>query len=369
MPTGGRSSQHQWNEAASCLSFEIAASRMKSDGDMHSAQIFKRAAHLAISSLQRWTRPDGAWQIVKNWISPQQRHGYEKYSYFSQYNLLPAAILATAYTFADDSILEGWSIAETGGFVLKVDELNKVFANIGGNYLQVELFPDAPTNDALGLSRMHSLGMDAMVTGSSGAPSTAFGPVWEAYTGTSTHPLWESLATFSLSRLARKGELYDVKAESNKVSFSVKYHLKAAAVSAVHESYILTSSVGKSKGTVKVTVTLSPRIGVRIMQVGVIFPALTFDGRRHAEVDLSHRNRICHQIVNMSDTEERQLATCRQVRLDTLCGGNFLLSVLNSTVPTRNGLVSLIKAHTSTDGKACSLVYTFESCTQCASRP
>jgi len=70
IPTGGRSSQHQWNEAVSALAWEIAASEAKERGDDAQACVFKRAAHLAAESVARWQRVDGPFKgslsIIKN---------------------------------------------------------------------------------------------------------------------------------------------------------------------------------------------------------------------------------------------------------------------------------------------------------------
>lgn len=126
LPTGGRSSQHQWNEAVSCVTYELWASLLSSNGDADGAGVFKRAAGLSLKSLQRWKRPTGEWTILKNRYDPAVRHGYESYSYYAQYNLLPASMLATAIKFANEDIEERFSFAETGGFVFQPDQFHKV---------------------------------------------------------------------------------------------------------------------------------------------------------------------------------------------------------------------------------------------------
>lgn len=65
LPNGGRSAQHQWNEAQQCVMFEIWAKKLKNASDS-SASAFKRAAHLSLMSLTRWIRPSGEFWIVKN---------------------------------------------------------------------------------------------------------------------------------------------------------------------------------------------------------------------------------------------------------------------------------------------------------------
>src|SRR3712207_9480052 len=104
------------------------------------AGVYKRAAHLALASMQRWVRPSGEMQIVKNWVDPAKRHAYEPYSFHSQYNLLPMSMLATAYEYAasTEKVDERPSPADIGGFVLDIPELHKVFANAGGTYVEID---------------------------------------------------------------------------------------------------------------------------------------------------------------------------------------------------------------------------------------
>ena len=104
--SGGRSAFHNWNEAETAVVCEINANYWSQIRRPDVAGAFKRAAHLAFQSMQRWQRPSGELWIVKNRADPKARLGYETYSYNSQYNLLPMAMLAIAYIHADDSIAE-----------------------------------------------------------------------------------------------------------------------------------------------------------------------------------------------------------------------------------------------------------------------
>eukprot|EP00043_Microstomoeca_roanoka_P000465 m.27809 g.27809 ORF g.27809 m.27809 type:complete len:831 (-) comp10335_c0_seq2:88-2580(-) len=170
LPTGGRSSQHQWNEAVSCVTYEYWASKYYNEGNYTAAGVFKRAAALSLKSLMRWKRPTGEWFIVKNKFDPELRHGYESYSYYSQYNLLPASMLATAYLFADDAVQEIASFAETGGFTFQPANFHKVISNVGGMYVETELYADAPPHDSTGLTRIHHRAADPLITITAGAP-------------------------------------------------------------------------------------------------------------------------------------------------------------------------------------------------------
>lgn len=82
IPTGGRSSQHSWNEAAASAVYEIQAGRYAAAGDTQAACMFKRAAHLSLGSVKRWQNPAGDLQIVKNHFPPVDRWGYEVYSFY-----------------------------------------------------------------------------------------------------------------------------------------------------------------------------------------------------------------------------------------------------------------------------------------------
>eukprot|EP00049_Salpingoeca_infusionum_P011698 m.204129 g.204129 ORF g.204129 m.204129 type:complete len:838 (+) comp15006_c0_seq5:63-2576(+) len=175
LPTGGRSSQHQWNEAVSCVTYEFWASRLSMQGDKQGAGVFKRAATLSLRSLKRWKRRTGEWFILKNRFSPDQRYGYETYSYYSQYNLLPASMLATAHKYCRDSIVQLQSFAEVGGFLFSPEGFHKVIANADGMYVETELFPDAPPHDSAGLARVHTRGTDPLITLTASAPQQCEG--------------------------------------------------------------------------------------------------------------------------------------------------------------------------------------------------
>lgn len=72
-------------------------------------------------------------------MDPTARHGYEEYSFHSQYNLLAASMLATAWSVCDESIPESQAPAEIGGFVFQLPtHHHKIFANCSGLYLEIE---------------------------------------------------------------------------------------------------------------------------------------------------------------------------------------------------------------------------------------
>lgn len=175
LPAGGRSAHHQWNEAEQCVTYEIYAKNAKADGDPLLASTFKRAAHLALSSIRRWIRPSGEMWIVKNRMEPPTQHGFEGYSSHSQYNLLPMAMLAIAYEHAGatEDVAEGVCPAEIGGFVIEIQPVfNKVFANAGGEYVELDTRADHHYNPT-GLLRVHSAGVEPALGPSDGLTSGA----------------------------------------------------------------------------------------------------------------------------------------------------------------------------------------------------
>ena len=156
-PVGGRSNQHQFAEATLAAVAELYAVRARDAGDATGACQLKRAAALYHSSVRRWLRADGAVQITKNWfLNSSQRFGYMGYSFFSNYNLLPASWLALAYEFADESIPECASLADIGGVAFSLDSPNmrKVYGSVAGTYLELQTGAD-PMFDASGLNRFH----------------------------------------------------------------------------------------------------------------------------------------------------------------------------------------------------------------------
>ncbi|MGB7157033.1 MAG: hypothetical protein WBD40_03135 [Tepidisphaeraceae bacterium] len=249
LPTGGRSAHHQWNEAEQCVTYEIYAARALADGDKEMAGVFKRAAHLALASMQRWQRPSGEMWIVKNRADPKDLHGYESYSSHSQYNLLPMAMLAIAYDHAakTEDIAEQITPAEVGGFVLEIGKpFNKVIANAGGMYIELDVAAD-PAHNPTGLLRVHRKGFNPQLGPSEGLISTktetypdvprttaAIGAAWKDVNGE-----WKRLAQFPAGAIT-SASVVDVRAQPDRVSFSVVYQGNFSGPGRVAEHYVIT---------------------------------------------------------------------------------------------------------------------------------
>ncbi len=263
-PTGGRSAEHQWNEAMQCMTYEIWARRKQREGDAAGARMFKRAAHLALESIRRWERPSGELWIVKNRFDPAARHGFQSYSTHSQYNLLAASMMCAAWLFADEDISEGVCPAETGGFAFELPEFHKVFANAGGLYVELDTAA-APEYNSTGLIRVQKTGVDPLVgpTDSSAINDgpAAVGIAWRE------GDRWQSLAGLGGKQIERT-EFSTEQNSAGHVRFQVRYLLGRPGISAVVERYDLTPE----------GVEVAAEVDGNADEVKVQFPALAFDG-------------------------------------------------------------------------------------------
>ena len=313
-PLGGRSAEHAWNDALACATFEVWARRSKAKGDMVAASAFKRAAHLAARSVGRWVRPSGELWIVKNHFDPAMRRGFEPYSSHSQFNLLAASYLAIAASASDESIAEGASPADVGGFAVELPALHKVFANAGGSYVEIDTGAD-PDYDSTGLMRVHRADMDGAIGPGGNAPAksvplAAGGIAWPDGKGG-----WEWLAQFPHGKV--KATTAVAGATAAKVDFSVRYELAGAAISAVTESYSLTPDA------VTVTVRLE---GGAVDRWRLAFPAFAGDGGERAGTGASNEGLIVRtassaQALRIIAPDKTQLL--RTGRIVAMRGGDY----------------------------------------------
>ncbi len=316
LPAGGRSAQHQWNEAQQSVTYEIWATRKQREGDTVAAQAHKRAAHLALQSIRRWIRPSGELWIVKNRFDPAARHGYERYSFHSQYNLLAASMLASAWLFSDDAIAEGPSPAEVGGFVMQLPEFHKVIANASGLYLELDTAAD-PEYNSTGLIRVHRTGVEALVGPTDGSAikdgPLAVGIAWRE------GEQWQSLAGLGQGEV-REARLTVQDATPQSVRFSVRYELNRPTVKAVVEHYELTPT----------QVRVTTEVEGEVEQIQVRFPALAFDGQRASRILVDGARAIV------------QLGHSRQV-FAVESPGAVKLRRASGWIPCRNGYLEAIE--------------------------
>lgn len=277
--TGGRSSNHQWNEAEIAVIAECNAARWNAAGDKVLAGMFKRMAHLSLKSMKRWQRPSGELWVVKNFADPADRHGYESYSFHSQYNLLAVSILAIAHERADDSIVEQPIPSEYGQYVVDLrDPFHKIVAAAAGQYVVVDTAADRNFN-ANGLQRLHDWRVDLSPLSDSAAGNRSFGPTtapklalspgiqWRA---TETAP-WQSLASESVESC----ELQGSSTTPGTAQFVLKYKLRSSAGS-IEQRYRIDDA------GVECTETATP--GGTWNSMRFAFPAMVSDGRDQTSV-------------------------------------------------------------------------------------
>jgi hypothetical protein len=272
LPTGGRSAQHQWNEAQQCVTYEIWAKRSRRAGDDVSAKAFKRSAHLALQSIKKWVRPSGELWIVKNRFDPAVRHGFQSYSSHSQYNLLAASMLSTAWLFADDSIGEGACPAELGGFAFELPAFHKIFANAGGLYLEIDTAAD-PSYNSTGLIRVHKAGVESLIGPSDSTAvnqdALAVGIAWREGEN------WKSLASLGSGQI-KPVKFQLLEATPEVVKFSVRYEVGSVAARSVLERYEVTPE----------QVSVSTEVQGSTPGLQIRFPAFVFDGETVSEITI-----------------------------------------------------------------------------------
>ncbi|HBK41710.1 hypothetical protein [Proteiniphilum sp. UBA1028] len=299
VPTGGRSAQHLWNEAAAAVTYEIYATQYARRGMMKEAGAFKRAAHLSIKSISRWKRPDGSGFIVKNRFPIEVMHGYESYSAQSQYNLLACWLMSVAYLYADDSIEELPAPTDVGGYVIALqDKFHKVFANADGNYIEYDYSAD-PRYNATGLIRIHLKGSNPQLGPSDGIPHVwdnkkkqdlggelyAVGPAWfdkegkehrlAEYTNTSYPD--SSLYTAYKGQLQPRIEVNAVKQKPDEVAFEITYSGEFDGVTQIKQQLTINNS----------GITIKDQLKGDIQKARAYYPMLVFDGEEKTIITTS----------------------------------------------------------------------------------
>lgn len=274
LPAGGRSSHHQWNEAAQCVTFEMFSKLAEEERDVTTAGVFKRAARMSLASLTNWVRPEGDLWIVKNRVSPEKRHGYDPYSFHSQYNLLPLAILSIAYEYAlsTGKIEEQATPSEVGGFVIDIRrDFHKIVANAGGTYVEIDT-GGLPEHDPTGLIRIHFSGGCGQIGPSGGIVSAVAGATAAIGVGwKDADEKWRRLAEFQKGAIER-ADLEVLSETPEEVSFRVTYRGDLKGVEAVVESYRI----------VEGRVSVSWEVSAACRPLRVVWPVLVSDGAKEA---------------------------------------------------------------------------------------
>ncbi len=169
LPTRGRSSQHQWNEATAALIFTTQAVQEMERGEMKLAGAFRQAADLAWEAIERWQTDAGDLHIVRNYYPPDQRHGYEVYTNHTCYNLWTSAALAYAIHYGEglNSIAAYPIPAQCSSYTLETDGwFQTVFSSVPHQQLVWHTALNDPYNIP-GLSRIHRTGLPGLIGPSS----------------------------------------------------------------------------------------------------------------------------------------------------------------------------------------------------------
>ncbi len=323
LPCGGRSAHHQWNEAQQAVTFESMAGRYLRRGELRTAGAFKHAAHQSVRAIGRWVLGSGELWIVKNRMEPGLRHGYESYSFHSQYNLLAAAMLAMASRRAGEAGIGAQpSPADVGGFAFALEPpFHKVFANARGLYVEIDTAADLHYNPT-GILRIHhpAVPPETLSDGVSAAAayqlpakparSLALGPAWRDQSGD-----WHALADHGREDLDPT-EFRLVSASTQKVEFRLTYHgrLRGGAT-AIAEHVVVTPE----------RVEIDHRVDGAVQAIRQCWPMLATDGRRASTITVAER----------SASVEREGSG---FTFETLTDG-AVVSRLGVSEPCRNGLM------------------------------
>jgi hypothetical protein len=281
LPCGGRSAHHQWNEAEQAVTFETFARRYRQQGNLRAARIFTRAARLSLRSIARWVRPSGELWIVKNRLDPALRHGYEYYSFHSQYNLLTAAMLALAWLRASDGADEQACPADTGGYAFALQPaFHKVFAAASGYYVEIDTGADLHYNPTGILRIQHGrLPPETISDGVTpqcdytvpSRPSRAFavGPQWQ-----DARSEWHALASHGAGDL-EPTDVRVVRASRQDVEVLLEYRGRLRGGATAVRERIAVSALG---------VRVEHAVEGNVSAVRQTVPVLVDDGRTQSQI-------------------------------------------------------------------------------------
>lgn len=290
MPAGFRSGQHIWNEAELAALFEARAAELAKAGKPDEASAFKRGARLALRSISHWLRPDGSGYIVKNRFPTKARHGYEPYSTHVNYNALAISILASAWEWADDAIVEKPAPPDVGGYAFAIPSFHKIIACAGGTYVVYSTSGDQRYNGT-GLVRIHLPGI-LPVLGPSDTPkpskengSYVVGPGWTPAGGGPVR-----LASIS----GNTPTLSVMESTPRKVAFRVSYDLTAPPDHSEIKGFKLPDPAPPAGVKVSETFTLdreglqgTASVSPAPAGLRLFFPVLTSDGEEKSQVSVS----------------------------------------------------------------------------------
>ncbi|MFB8377188.1 glycosyl hydrolase [Paenibacillus taichungensis] len=195
IPPRGRSSQHQWNEAAAAYVCSVHAAQALQAGDRVMAGAFARAANRCFEAVERWKMDDGRLKIVRNEYAPEARHGYEIYTNHTGYNLWTAAALAHACLIdSGEDVTEIYLPSEVGNRVLQADGwFETIIASVPGQQMILHTALNDPYT-VPGLVRIQQAGLPGLIGPSAaGHVQSGFTEFAEGEVGPLSYcPIWKT---------------------------------------------------------------------------------------------------------------------------------------------------------------------------------
>jgi hypothetical protein len=197
-PTGGRASGAVWNDTNVALCFELMADISARAGDTASVGVYRRAADLALQSVERFENDDGSQTVLKNQYDPSLRVGYARYNSWSNSNASQAYRFAAIYALRHGSAsraAEAPTPAEVGGYGVQTDDaFATAFAAAGGLQVEASLRGAVEQTHArywstLGITRFSRAGWDSRLGPSDGqrdsdtGRAVSFAPEFQKSTG------------------------------------------------------------------------------------------------------------------------------------------------------------------------------------------
>jgi hypothetical protein len=278
-PFGGRSNQFHLQEAILAALGELEANRYKTS-DPVLARAFKRHAHLSVQSVQRWLLEMQPHRHLKNGFAPSEMHGCEDYAGYAVYSLFTASCLGLAALFADESVEEGITPAEIGGYTFELaPAFHKIFATVGQTQIEIDTAAD-PAYDATGLGRFHragtplELGLGFPITSTPKyrmAPElksplpVAIGPGWKDAAGA-----WKNLAALSEGLTHQFTALCET---ADEVAFELGWRHEPTAIH-IRENYRLTAgNLRYSAEVQRDGHSLPVRLNVPLLETDGLVPA------------------------------------------------------------------------------------------------
>jgi hypothetical protein len=242
VPYGGRSDQFHFREIIISALCELEARRYAAS-DRRLAGAFKRQARLSALAVDRWLLDMRPLRHLKQGFEPSRGWGIDPYGHYSVYSLLASSFLGLAALFADDRIEERPCPAETGGFVLELPgAFNKVFANCGGTWLEIDARADLAHN-ATGLGSVQMAGVPtelALAMPFSANPSYRLEPEYVPWAPLAIGPAWRVRGQWRYLADQSAGldsQLEVLEQGTHRAEFRLTY--RTAAGDSVQEHYLL----------------------------------------------------------------------------------------------------------------------------------